>query len=343
MKKISNLKHYKKVSLVTYSEYLNNKIFDPNRRDNIANKYIYLRDKLKENNINLQTYDINLPEESDLSIHFDIHKNLINNKKSLKNLLVVRESPIINKYNNSKYFLNKFDIVITWNKDLCDQKRIFWAGYGSSSDLQVNDPITIYGMKRRDLCMINSKKFTNKTKMKALYNEREKAINFFNNSDLEFDLYGYGWDKRQFRGIFRPLNKIPFLREFLYKPHPSFKGSVGSKAFTFSKYKFSLCFENCQSNGYISEKIFNSMFSGCIPIYLGCPNVNYEIDPNTFIDLRDFSNYAELSSYLKSMSKNEYLFKINSIIKFHKEFLKTTYCDEKWASCITNKCLSLLN
>ena len=34
------------------------------------------------------------------------------------------ESPIINKYNNEQKYLNKFDLVITWNKSLCDQKNI---------------------------------------------------------------------------------------------------------------------------------------------------------------------------------------------------------------------------
>ena len=45
---------------------------------------------------------------------------------------------------------------------------------------------------------------------------------------------------------------------------------------------------------YITEKVFDSMFSGCIPIYMGCPNIKEEIDPNTFIDLRDFSSYSDL-------------------------------------------------
>jgi len=330
----------KKVSLVTYYESLNNKIFDPKRRDNNSKKFIYLKNKLEENNINLQTYDINTPDKSDLSIHFDIQKNLPIRRRSLKNILVVRESPIINKYNNLKSYLNDFDLVITWNKELCDEKRIFWAGYGNSSTLQEDDPIEIYEKKKKDICMIISKKYSNERN--ALYEERETAINFFSKSDLDFDLYGFGWDKRQFRGLLRPLNKIPKAREFLYKPPSTFKGSVNSKAITFSNYKFSLCYENCKSNGYITEKLFDSMFAGCIPIYLGCPNIKNEIDPSTFIDLRDFPNYLELYSYLKSMTKNEYLFKINKIINFYKDYLNTTYCDRIWADFITNKCLSLL-
>ena len=84
------------------------------------------------------------------------------------------------------------------------------------------------------------------------------------------------------------------------------------------------------------------MFAGCIPIYLGCPNISNEIDPDTFIDKRDFSSYKELYKYLKSMSIKEYLFKINKIINFYDKYLKSTYYDHIWADFVAKKCLSLI-
>lgn len=340
MQQIPKLNNPIKASLITYKNSLNNKIFDVNRRDNNANKFIYLRNKLNENHINLQTYDINLPEDSLLSIHFDVHKDVFKEKRSPINILIVRESPIINKDNNSIKYLNKFDLTLTWNKDLCDQKKIFWSGYGNSLKMLETDVNKILNEKNKDLCTIIGKKYSNNRY--SLYGEREKAIKFFTNSELDFDLFGYGWDKRQFKGILRPLNKISYLRDFLYQPYESYKGSVKYKAHTFKNYKFSLCFENCASNGYITEKIFDSMFSGCIPIYLGCPNIKNEIDPNTFIDFRDFSKYKDLYSYITKMHKNEYLFKLNKIIEFYYEFLNTTYCDQIWASNLANRCLKLI-
>ena len=155
-------------------------------------------------------------------------------------------------------------------------------------------------------------------------------------------MYGYGWDKRLFKGIFRPLNKIYFARNFLYRPNTSYGGIVNSKANTFSKYKYSLCFENYSQYGYITEKIFDSIFSFCLPIYWGCPNIRSEIDPDIFIDIRDFSSYKELYLYLKTLSKNEYLDKITKITRFYNEYLKTTYYDYTWANFVAKKCLSLL-
>ena len=210
-----------KASLVISEFGLKNKIFNENISKN-RRKYTYLKRFLNENNINLETYDINPQKESVLSIYLDVNKTALSKERSSKNMLVVVESPIINKYNNEQKYLNKFDLVITWNRSLCDQKKIFWAGYGNSAELIDNDPIKIFSKKKKDLCIINSQKHSNNRL--SLYKERERAINFFSKSDLDFDLFGYGWDRRLFKGIFRPLNKINFARDFLYRQNNSYKG-----------------------------------------------------------------------------------------------------------------------
>ena len=76
----------------------------------------------------------------------------------------------------------------------------------------------IFEKNKKNLCIINSKKYSNNRY--SLYGEREKAIKFFTNSELDFDLFGYGWDKTQFKGILRPLNKISYLRD-IYISHMS--------------------------------------------------------------------------------------------------------------------------
>jgi len=329
-----------KAALITYKNSLNNKIFDTNKRDNTSRKFIYLKKNLRKYNIFLDTYDINRPEESVFSIHFDVHKNFIPSDKSKKNILIVRESPIINKLNNKAKVYNKFDLVLTWNKELCDQKNIFWIGYGCSAEIKENDLQKIYDKKQREICSIISKKY--RSGSNSLYKERVKALKFFNKTDFGVDLYGYGWEKRQFSGILRPFNRIKFAKTFLYKPPVFYKGFAKSKSNIFNNYKFSLCFENCKSSGYITEKIFDSMFSFCIPIYNGCPYISKDIDPNTFIDTRDFKSYKELYKYLKGISKDEYFNKMVKIIDFYKSFTQTTYYDHKWAEFITYKCLSII-
>jgi hypothetical protein len=42
---------------------------------------------------------------------------------------------------------------------------------------------------------------------------------------------------------------------------------VDSKKNTLEKYKFSICYENARDiPGYITEKIFDCFFAGCVPI-----------------------------------------------------------------------------
>ena len=55
------------------------------------------------------------------------------------------------------------------------------------------------------------------------------------------------------------------------------------------KYRFSFCLENSITNGYISEKIFDCLYAGVIPLYLGAPNINNYVNKYCFIDLRKFN------------------------------------------------------
>mmetsp|Transcript_57446 Transcript_57446/g.95443 ORF Transcript_57446/g.95443 Transcript_57446/m.95443 type:complete len:552 (+) Transcript_57446:110-1765(+) len=42
-----------------------------------------------------------------------------------------------------------------------------------------------------------------------------------------------------------------------------------------STYKFSLAFENSETDDYITEKFFGSLVSGAVPVYIGAPNVKF--------------------------------------------------------------------
>jgi len=53
----------------------------------------------------------------------------------------------------------------------------------------------------------------------------------------------------------------------------------------FSQYKFIAAFENSNTKGYITEKIFNVFFAGAIPIYDGAPDVARFINPQVYLTL----------------------------------------------------------
>ena len=72
-------------------------------------------------------------------------------------------------------------------------------------------------------------------------------------------------------------------------------------------YKFSICYENVRDvPGYVTEKIFDSMRSGCVPIYWGANNITDYVDAEAFIDRRKFKTEVELDNFITNMTEYEY-------------------------------------
>ena len=51
----------------------------------------------------------------------------------------------------------------------------------------------------------------------------------------------------------------------------------------YNQYKFVICFENSKTAGYVTEKIFNVMMAGSVPIYDGAPNIDEYVQPGSYI------------------------------------------------------------
>jgi len=124
-----------------------------------------------------------------------------------------------------------------------------------------------------------------------LYKDRLDAIRHFSRS-RDFDLYGRGWsDTSTLSG--------PEARAVAR----SYRGElpVFAKVSTLSNYRFALCFENTAFPGYVTEKIFDCFAAGCIPIYLGAPDITTLIPAGTFIDARRFSDFAALEASIRTL------------------------------------------
>jgi hypothetical protein len=55
-------------------------------------------------------------------------------------------------------------------------------------------------------------------------------------------------------------------------------------------------------NGYVTEKLFDCLYAGVIPLYIGAPNILDDIPQEVFVDCRNFSSWTELWSYVSNMS-----------------------------------------
>jgi hypothetical protein len=75
----------------------------------------------------------------------------------------------------------------------------------------------------------------------------------------------------------------------------------------FNEYKFVFVSENSINDGYITEKIFNCLFSRTIPIYFGSNKIEYFINKNSFINMNDF-NFNEKAKLITAINNDENLY-----------------------------------
>ncbi|TDT61025.1 glycosyltransferase family protein [Fonticella tunisiensis] len=298
----------KKAAIQTVDFFCRNRMFDLNdkisNRDNCLYHWYLLREKLKEKGYELNTHDINDIAASEFVIYSDMPQSL---QRLDNNFLILFETSLIRPDNwlveNHKYFKK----IFVWHDDYVDGKKYikyFWPN-------KIPDTIDFNIEDKRGFCtLIAGHKLV--FHEQELYSERIKAIRWFeNNHPEEFDLYGMDWDKSIYSRDGRIIDG---------NDYPSYKGRIESKYDVLKKYKFSICYENVRDiRGYITEKIFDCFFAGCVPIYLGAPNITDYVPENTFIDRRKFATYEELYSHIKNMPDDEYMGYIEAI----KNYLKS--------------------
>ena len=181
-----------------------------------------------------------------------------------------------------------------------------------------------------------------------LYRKRLEAIEWFEEYHPdELDFFGYDWDKHIFRGnkLIRAFNRISFLQKLLAKNFKTYKGAYnGFKIPLFEKYKFSICFENAHSiPGWITEKIFHSMFAGCIPVYYGASNIKDHIPDNCYINFNNFKDFKEMYNYMKSITDNEYIKYLDNIQNFIDSEKFYIFTHDYFTKTVTSEILKVMN
>lgn len=72
-----------------------------------------------------------------------------------------------------------------------------------------------------------------------------------------------------------------------------------TKMSVIAHYPFTLAFENSVSEDYVTEKFFQPLIAGSVPVYLGAPNVaEFAPGDRCFIDVNDFDGPADVAAYL---------------------------------------------
>jgi hypothetical protein len=155
-------------------------------------------------------------------------------------------------------------------------------------------------------------------KRRAIAREAEKSMPGF------LDLFGPGWNAEQ----------ISWCPLYPNRPYRCWRGNPkASKHELSAEYRFVMAYENFRGRrGYISEKIFDALQAGSVPVYLGDERITEIVPKEAFVDARNFRIPGELLSYLQSCPEKEW----QEMREAGQEFLRSaafqSFADEAFAN-----------
>ena len=165
----------------------------------------------------------------------------------------------------------------------------------------------------------------------------DMRMSYHQNADIIYPYYEYGYFKTMETRIpvsekinkccmvissrFNKSKRIEYLEELMrHTEIDSFGKLFNNSTITndngrktklelYSKYKFVISFENSIANDYVTEKFFDPLLAGTVPVYSGATNITeYAPGDNCFIDIRTFENPRQLADFMNRCYKDDTLY-----------------------------------
>uniref|UniRef100_A0A7N0TDN2 Fucosyltransferase n=1 Tax=Kalanchoe fedtschenkoi TaxID=63787 RepID=A0A7N0TDN2_KALFE len=87
--------------------------------------------------------------------------------------------------------------------------------------------------------------------------------------------------------------------------HRNRDGSKVDKVETLKRYKFSLAFENSIEEDYVTEKFFQSLVAGSVPVVVGAPNIQeFAPAPGSILHIREIKDVDTVAERMKYLAAN---------------------------------------
>jgi hypothetical protein len=201
-------------------------------------------------------------------------------------------------------FLKNFTMIFSQIAAICDNSKYFWTPVNTFLTTDYN----IIDYKK-----FSEKKFICNDPISSGYNQRRLDIVLQYAKYYDIDVFG-----RMFIGR---TNKF---KDFIDKEKRGDRSL--NKANILKNYKFIIVCENCYEYGYVSERLFDTMIAGSVPIYFG-NNIDFLFtDKIGIINGRQFQNIDMLHKYLLSIDNDAY----NKMVKSNLKFIKNNINYFKW-------------
>jgi len=198
-----------------------------------------------------------------------------------------------------------------YSLDGVDQRKLHRLYWPIPHD-DVLEPYWVNDRRMKRVVVINGS-HNPTSRNREQYSLRINAMSELSKLDV-VDLYGMGWD----RWWSREAMWLPYWknRRALMK---IYKGKCASKFEVLQNYEFCLCLENMRMDGYITEKLFDCLYAGTIPLYLGAPDILEYVPEDIFVDCRRYPTWQVMWEAIAAMPFE----KIEAMRKAGRNFLKS--------------------
>jgi hypothetical protein len=302
-----------------------------------------LRERFAAANVELNTRDLNTGRE----VAFELHLNAQRSVDHPRSYAYLYEDPIVRPINGEHAALAPYRKVFTSNEDLIDDRHVLALDY--PNDLAVR---AVPDFRERDLfcVMIASNKALLHPHPRNLHQRRVEAIRFFEaHAPDRFALFGHGWDipavePGRLGRLKKRLNE--WRRNWFpgAPPFPSFRGAIDRKHEILDRARFSICYENSRgSPGYVSEKIFDCLTSGCVPVYIGTTHSKPTIPEDCFIDGDAFATPHEMLACLERIDAGHFAMYQQAIREFLSSTAAQRFTNEHWCDTLVAEILADLD
>ena len=200
-------------------------------------------------------------------------------------ILILWEPPVVNPKLHSEEYLSNFGYIYAPSKEWATKFNSIYFKWPIGD---FRSKLSNYKYRENSAVMIQS----NKINFFIGENYSLRRILLYKSIKLKYPikLYGTDWDKIPIKETFKAF--VYFLLNFKLgfsinaikytsRKYPHYEGISKNKFTTLEKYKYSIVIEN--HNSYVSEKIFDSLNSDCITIYVGPSLVDYGLNENIAI------------------------------------------------------------